>query len=724
MKQEIYSREELRLFEEAIQTMKLYRRAELQNPQGEDLIEKLYVDPLPDDYVHRALVRTNSTFLIGRKGTGKSTVFLRAQKSLLKNRRALSSYVDIKTVYEAAQPDAAALSRLNAYSDALSPEAAESLLLMTSFIKAVVQGIRDDIRDQLKASWARQLQEFFTGSVDDLFERLDTYIASIANPDFTNVQAIRAVKHKDAQASANATTIHTGGKFSANPELSAGLNVEGSESNHAEIEYSTLLLRAINVQDLITRLEGILTPLGVKHLYIFVDDFSELPKEAMQVIVNTLIAPLNNRSNELIKFKIAAYPSRIYYGEIDKSKIDEIDLDIHSLYGSGTVADMEQKGIDFTRRMVEQRLKYFNLEPTKFFGGRGSSRATRDQIWHALFNASVGNPRTLGYILLFLYEDRLLYDQPIGLKNIRDAAQRYFEQKIEPYFQMGRFLHEAFEERSSIYSLKELLEAFIQRARELRSRDKASIFKRVEGQHPTSHFNISIDLEPILSTLELNFFITKYFVMSNRDGQRVAVYALNYGLCEKFSIEYGRPTTYAEVDRRPLRLYLVERVFDFNPLIQAYLAANQEIRCDTCGALHEVEDLDMLRKFRMLCPECMEGTCRVTNISRKYADLLASVREEELLPATELGILQTLDSQGDGLNASDIAGELDVSYQLIGRRAKHLDERSLLQRSSGAGGRREYRLSDDAKAIYFSDEDSVELDVESNEDSWDADEPH
>ena len=44
----------------------------------------------------------------------------------------------------------------------------------------------------------------------------------------------------------------------------------------------------------------------------------------MQIVVDTILAPLNNWSDELIKFKVAGYPGRVYYGKIDKTKIDEI----------------------------------------------------------------------------------------------------------------------------------------------------------------------------------------------------------------------------------------------------------------------------------------------------------------------------------------------------------------------------------------------------------------
>jgi hypothetical protein len=89
-----------------------------------------------------------------------------------------------------------------------------------------------------------------------------------------------------------------------------------------EVKYGDVLMRIFNVKEVLLRLKAILGRVGIKHLFVFVDDFSELPEDAMSVIVDTLLAPLNNWSEELIKFKVAAYPYRVYYGQIDKTKID------------------------------------------------------------------------------------------------------------------------------------------------------------------------------------------------------------------------------------------------------------------------------------------------------------------------------------------------------------------------------------------------------------------
>jgi DNA-binding MarR family transcriptional regulator len=414
----------------------------------------------------------------------------------------------------------------------------------------------------------------------------------------------------------------------------------------------------------------------------------------MQVVVDALVAPLNNWSDELIKFKIAAYPGRIYYGQIDKTKIDEINLDIFSMYGTSDIGGMEDKAIDFTRRLLQRRLGEFGAgDPQDFLDLRRD-----DEIWRHLFYATMANPRNLGYLLHFLYESQLIYGRTVSLRSIGDAARRYYEEKIEAYFLMNRFLHESFEERSSIFSLRDLLDALVERARELRGHTGSSVMRELGGRPPTSHFHVVTGLDGLLSSLELNFFLTKYYVMSDRDGRKVTVFALNYGLCQKSSIEFGRPS-----GKREYRLYYVERIFDYTAILQEYLRTNQEIACDnaSCGARFEFDQVEALRLFSMLCPECRAGTCVVSNLSRKYETTLRAIDDQLLLPRVELGILHTLGTEPRALYPAEIAGELDCSYQLVGKRARFLADRGLVNRGQSNQGRRELSLTDTARDIYF-----------------------
>src|SRR5207302_2639737 len=128
-------------------------------------------------------------------------------------------------------------------------------------------------------------------------------------------------------------------------------------------------------------------------------------------------------------------------------------------------------------------------------------------------------------------------------------------------------------------------------ARELRYH-RSGMMQKISGRPPTSHFHVMEAFESLLSTLELNFFMTRYFHMADRDSRKVTVYALNYGLCQKFNIEFGRP-----VGEREFRLYFVERFFNCTPILEAYIRENQEIICDTCGTLYGFENLEALKFY-------------------------------------------------------------------------------------------------------------------------------
>jgi DNA-binding MarR family transcriptional regulator len=83
----------------------------------------------------------------------------------------------------------------------------------------------------------------------------------------------------------------------------------------------------------------------------------------------------------------------------------------------------------------------------------------------------------------------------------------------------------------------------------------------------------------------------------------------------------------------------------------------------------------------------------------------------EGLPPTELGILQTLETEKHAMYAGDIAAELDKSYQFVGKRGKTLAERGLVKRGSNNQGRRTFEITPLAQASYFSPTPGDVLDV-------------
>ncbi|WP_299840505.1 hypothetical protein [uncultured Jannaschia sp.] len=680
-------------FHKAAVSLKLYSRAELSDEKNRSLIEKLYVDPLPNEQVFKSLLAPTTTFLVGRKGTGKSTVFQRVQHEIRKNNRgAVSAYMDIRNVYEASQVDPSSLERVDELKDAMSPSQVERFLLLKRFFKSLLVDVRDEMQAQIRHNFLSKLKDNLIGSSDEIFEQLNEIIERLERPNYEDIAGYVVSLRKSQSDRSGSISAEAATSFKVDgikSKAGADAKVSGFVSNtdSEQEEYSQILMRIVQVPDVIDQLRAILRGIDMKHLYIFLDDFSELPSDAMQVVVDSLISPLS-RWSDFIKFKIAAYPGRIYLGTLDKTKIEEVSLDIYDLYGGAGVGQMEDKATDFVRRLVEKRLTFNKIEQNSVFL---SSRM--DEFFRTLFFATMANPRILGHVLLYSFESNLIYGKLIGTRAVQDASERFFDEKVLPFFSSGIF-RLAFRERSSIFSLKELLEKIVSRARSLRQEGSRS-FESHSDSTFSSHFYVAHDYDDLLLSLELAFFVTKYFEQSDREGNRVSVFALNYGLCTKYQIGFGRPT-----ERRSDRVFFVSRRFDYNSILREFINSNQEIRCDHCAKEFDAEILPALKLMKMRCPECGQGHCEVINLSRKYEDIIKSVDDSLLLPETELGILHALKTEDREMVAAEIASELDCSGQLVGRRGRKLYERRLVSRKS-SGQVYSYSLTEQAETAYF-----------------------
>ncbi len=70
-------------FEKLIDSLKKFARPELFE-EGADILDELYTDLLANDLILKKCLKDRTTLLIGRKGTGKSTLFLKIENEIAK----------------------------------------------------------------------------------------------------------------------------------------------------------------------------------------------------------------------------------------------------------------------------------------------------------------------------------------------------------------------------------------------------------------------------------------------------------------------------------------------------------------------------------------------------------------------------------------------------------------------------------------------------------------
>lgn len=577
-------------------SLKKYRRAEITDEAGKDLVDTLYTDLLPNEQVLKACLTDNTTFLIGRKGTGKSTIFLKLQREYRKKGSILSCYIDAKTVFESSQAEFLSLEHLNGI---ISGDALNKYILERSFIQSILKSLVKEIQEK-SGNFLEKVKQVFglsgTQIVKEKLEELNKIIDNNDHLKLIEIPSLQQISIRKSRSTEEANELNSSkddklsGKLSpkdlgVDATTSAGQSIKDSRKDSSEIEeqFSDIFLKVFQVKDFINKLKDILSLMKIRSLVILLDDFSEIPDHSMRVFVDVILAPLNNWSEDFIKFKVAAYPNRVYFGKIDQGKIDKINLDFYDLYSTKVNKSvMEEKSIDFTKRLIERRVQYStgrNVE--HFFDTRKESV---QEYYELVFQISMNVPRIIGYVLYYCYESKVAYGNPINKSSLEDAAERYYESTIEPFFHNTTYSLKSFEEKISILQLRELLLIFVDELKNVQRRIRVNelsgnIYDVVRTNPYVSHFIFNPIHEQFLKTLELNFFLSKYNEMSGRDGGKQSVYCLNYGLCIKHSLRWGYPkgTEY--------RKYLISRPFDFNSLIEDFLRTSKQISCinPDCG---------------------------------------------------------------------------------------------------------------------------------------------
>lgn len=697
-------------FFNAVESLKKYRRADLVDEKGRNLLEKLYTDLLPSEHILKKSLKDNTTYLVGRKGTGKSTIFLRIEQELRKKDFYLPCYIDVKTVYESAQTEYINLDYLTEY---LDPKSLQKYLIERSFLQSVLSRLLVEINLRYDTFFHNILDAISNTKSKKVKEKIEAIKNKIEDNEVLKEIEIPIIKSiafnkKNANSTAKENLSQTGPI-----DLKAGISEKGidgslsfndsyskktgtNNSSEVETNFSSVYMQIFQIKSFIEEVKDVLKELNIKHIVILLDDFSEIEDTAIETFVEVLLAPLNNWSEEFIKFKIAAYPNRIHYGKIDPGKIDIINLDFYNLYSEFERNKMEEGAIDFTKRLIEKRISYFTGKTSSDYFD--TSRNTIEEYYELIFQTSMNVPRIIGYILSYCYQSKIIYDKKINKSDIESAAQKYYEDKIEPFFHKTTFSLMSLNEKIDILQLRELLFKFTEKLTEIKRKISSSEYSGESyiAQLPfSSHFHFIPELEKFLNTLELNYFISKYTEMSDKDGKLVSIYCINYGLAVKNNLMWGKPKGSKH------RKYFIERPFNFNPVIKEFLASSKRTHCinPECNQTFTQDQIPLLEFTNYTCNKCHSKVIS-ESIADNIQNELKQIENKDLLPQTDINIIMELASQDKPLVAREIAEELDLSSQSIGQKNKMLDlKKGLIKRNKDVNPF-SYELTELAKNMY------------------------
>lgn len=647
------------------ESLKLNQKAELTDSDGKTLIKDVYTDLFPENAVNDKVNLANTTIIIGRKGTGKSTIFQKSILDQIENKHVLPLYIDVKTIFDRATPS---LTYEN--ETYISKHELTKFLLYKNFLKEIILEVKKRIEKHLSfsffekafglntekiASIQKELNQL-EANLDLAFEKIDVGL-------FTHIGKELEIQKSESSGASF--------EISESPKLT--LSNQNGKTNKIKEDFNTVFLNYLNIKSLIIdNFLKIKEIIELNHLYIYLDDFSEIDLEAQSIFIDWFIAPLNNLSENFIKFKIATYRGRLYLGKIDRSKIDFIHLDFFEAYNIyKSVSRMEELALDYNKRLIDNRSKLFfkNSNFYEFFDLKS------DELHEILFDVSMNIPRKLGYILSYCYESHLIHGNIITKAALGNAAQRYYEEITESYFEANPYIIRPFSDKINIANQTNLLTKIIEKQKFNKqniSKSNAKIFN-VPDQ-PTSHFVVNDDFSSLLNNLELNGFLSTYNKIKDKSNISSTLFALDYGLCRKHNLNYGRPKDAEH------RKYYSDSRFSLNHIIREHFNSTQVLKCSEG---HEF-DFDLLKQFEvfdMNCPTCIKdgnmNKCRVTVSNKELIEKIKEIEKTSLMQVDfdEFKILYVLKQFSPISLPFKRLGELtDFSYQFISKRMPRLLE--------------------------------------------------
>lgn len=438
------------------------------------------------------VLQNQDSFINGRRGTGKTTLLMRAyfecmktispvireESCILQNKKILPIYIDLSQCKEMFSQN---------YEN-----------LEHSFILKIVEEIQNQLETIFHST------KFKLGKKD--FSRLEEFEG------FTETIKegilLKVEKKNILQESKNSTTEKVHGSISVQ-----NASVEGDKSivDEGKASYELDEIRGYNAQQFLGCLGRIRQKSGLDAIFIFIDEFSDLTDDEQERFSALLKKLLGSKNN--IYFKVGTITDRFYFGKdiIIGRDIYPIYLDLSDFverYGGIVFASKEL--IIYTEELIQKRLYSLagGLTMNDVFKGNKNEILTR------ISREAMGVPRTIGLVLqnaltqAEVRNEKFIQVSDINV-GIRETRKIYFKQfqgavqkKVIPGFYM------------------DMWNSLLKRALDEKAKN---------SNRPASHFMI----DPIRKKY-LNIFCENFMVHCLEDS-RASKYGGNYVL---YAIDY------------------------------------------------------------------------------------------------------------------------------------------------------------------------------------------
>ena len=562
------------------------------------------------------ILQGQDNFVNGRRGTGKTTLLLRAYYECLKT---ISPSVKEKSVFLKGKNILPIYIDLSQCKDVFDDNNIE--VFERNFIFKLVE----ELKKQLETIFVESKLKMFKNNYAHL-ESFDEALELIREGILIKKENLTEKEEKKSESG-----VEIGTEISvAFPSVKA----KGSNSSTMKIEQENTFLKCCSVQSLLGHLGYIRKQSNLDAIYVFVDEFSDLSNEEQAKFSLLLKKLLGSKNN--IYFKVGTITDRYYFGEsiIIGRDIYPISLDLCDFvekYGGIVLASKKLE--EYTGELIEKRM----LSYAQGVSFSDVFKADKKEIIARISREAMGVPRTIGLILQnALSQAEVKQDGFIQLNDInagiREARKIYFKQfqgavqkKIISGFYMDMW--------NSL--LKKALDE-----------------KGKNPDRPASHFMLDPLRKKYLYVFCENFMVhCLEDSRASKYGGNYVLYAIDYDICCDNNILYAQ-----EKDEFTAVRFIYDKVFQ---AYDGYFMKEQirSYKCPNCSRIYEESEVAQAKVKR--CFECDE---KLEEIIHKDVPITEGNYTE--LEVRILGIIGTL-SKDEAMTATEIGDAVGCSFQKV-----------------------------------------------------------
>ncbi|WP_350578715.1 hypothetical protein [Pseudomonas sp. HY2-MNA-CIBAN-0224] len=606
----------------------------------------------------RQVVGESDQLIVGRRGTGKTTLLYRAliecvhswdpQIESRANKRTLAVYLD--------------LSKCQTLSDTSAKNFDE-------FEHVFVSELVDSIKDELVRNWPdlgtdpNLFQKVF--SRNEVKRNSDSAVAlgKLSSIVLSGVprseEEVGPRKYKSKDMASNASS-HKGG-FGGSAKginISSEFGESDSVSYEDEIESSRLIKSRLAITDILRVLGELRDACEMSHIVILVDEFSSVTQDLQRRFCTLLRKILGNHSG--VYLKVCAITDNYSLGSsiILQRDIFQLSLDLDAYVERSDNLGSAMDGLrELTNTLVTERLREYTTRPLNDIFEDPA------KAWVGLSRSAMGVPRTVGIALKQAFY-RCIQS---GRSKIRQSDIEYgIKYATKAY--LDQFLGAA---GIAIPSYcEDIWGALTDRAIEEKSKVDTT----------ASHFMILQRNEEKLRYL--NMFFLVHLITKGRTTKKEklsrSLYSFDYGVCLENNLEYGTDKNTI----RQQRFAYDDSLAEFDKYFVKTL--EKQFQCTSCSTLYKESDLDVAGQLLAFCPKDRADLREVVTEDMYRADYT----EEEI---KIIGAIRSSQEE-DKLLARQIADDVGCYVQKVAKFGEKLEREFVIER----------KLHDDVgKKIYF-----------------------